>query len=345
MCLLFGFDRRGLPDGSRFGGVDTSLTLNATFGEEQPGPQGGKEVGVEIAKGDDPQGADNLDDPGAAPSQDLPPDPAAMPEESAAVAESTVEPMTDPPDEGAAVVEPAPPTEPPEELVASASAVKQPGGLAARLASSGAGAEGEGTPDGDAEAGEEGGAGGGARFGSPDGTSFFQINAQGKHFCYVVDCSNSMEEGNTIDVARKELRASLARLDTSRKFQVLFYDAELHFLQKGGDSVLQATDTNRRLARQFINSQQPTGRAMHKLALEAALQSKPDVIFFLTDGEVPELSARDLAELKSTNRRRTQINVVEFGHGAKLERNWLEQLAREHRGSYRYRDIDANQQR
>lgn len=186
------------------------------------------------------------------------------------------------------------------------------------------------------------GGGSGPRFGKSDGTSFFQVSAQGEHFFYVVDCSGSMDENNAIGVARAELMASIERLDSIKRFQVLFYDSDLHPMLNGKQDVFFATDINRTFARQFINSQQPRSGTMHRPALMTALRSAPDVIFFLTDGDTPELTARDLQDLLGTNRNNSQIHVIQFGKGAKLGgTNWLEQLAKDHRGTYRYRDVAA----
>ncbi|MDB5340935.1 MAG: von Willebrand factor type [Planctomycetaceae bacterium] len=176
--------------------------------------------------------------------------------------------------------------------------------------------------------------------GTTGSTSFFEIGAQGNLFGYVVDCSSSMEEENSIGMARAELIASLEQLEPTQRFQILFYDSELHPMTKDRQQTFHATDGHITLARQFIASQQPTSGTIHKPALLAALKLAPDVIYFLTDGETPELSERDLWELKRANRKRVQIHVVEFGIGAQLgSLDWLEQLARDHQGSYRYLDV------
>ena len=76
--------------------------------------------------------------------------------------------------------------------------------------------------------------------------------------------------------------------------------------------------------------------------MEPWLRSAPDVIFFLTDGDTPDLSQRDLKDLRDANRNNSQIHVIQFGKGAKFgATNWLEQLAKDHRGTYRYRDVTA----
>lgn len=178
--------------------------------------------------------------------------------------------------------------------------------------------------------------------GSPTtaGTSFFDISAEGNLFCYVVDSSSSMDEGGAIDVARAELMASIEQLQAKQRFQILFYDFELHPLWDRGKQTFFATEESQKLARQYILSQQTHGGTVHRPALQAALKMVPDVIYFLTDGETPELSSPDLQALKRANRRGTRIHVIQFGRGAKLESfNWLEQLARDHRGSYRYHDL------
>ena len=180
--------------------------------------------------------------------------------------------------------------------------------------------------------------------GRPDGTavgtSFFDISAEGNVFCYVVDSSSSMDQDDAIGMARDELIASLQQLQTTQRFQILFYDSELHPLTNGKQQTFSATDAHLKFASQFILSQQTSGGTVHQPALLAALKLAPDVIFFLTDGETSELCARDLQQIKQFNRRRIKIHVIQFGSGAKLGSfNWLEQLATDHRGSYRYQDI------
>jgi hypothetical protein len=108
------------------------------------------------------------------------------------------------------------------------------------------------------------------------------------------------------------------------------------------ENMFHATETNRLFARKFINNQQPDNSTLHRPALTAALRFAPDVIFFLTDGDIPELDAKDLQDLKRINANNTQINVIQFGQGPKLgPTNWLERLAKDHRGTYRYRDVDS----
>ena len=325
-CLVFGFDHATHPSGDGIGGDGRPLQLITTFSSEGSTGRPGTEL------------EDSSEDQAFALSVER---------------ESVVEIPTAPKQTEAteATVEAAQPIQPPDEPVEGL-AVPDPVAsshdrrlikrkysqlLQNEVASTRSLTEiPEGTVTGTGTATAQGGRG----TGTSAGTSFFEINATGNLFCYVVDSSSSMDEQDSIGAARNELIASLEQLKATQRFQILFYDAELHPMTNGRQQTFMATDANVRFARQFIFSQQTGGGTVHKPALQAALKLNPDVIFFLTDGETPELSYRDLWDLKQANRKRVQIHVIEFGTGAKLgSLNWLEQLSRDHRGSYRYLDV------
>ena len=173
-------------------------------------------------------------------------------------------------------------------------------------------------------------------------TTFFDIEAKGNRFVYVLDRSGSMFDHGAIRVAKEELVASLAALEQTQQFQVLFYNQSLLELADNNDkSAMQwATDINRTLARKFISGVQPDGGTDHLPALKKGLRNQPDHLFFLTDADQPILSARELHEIKTTNNGRTKIHCVEFGKGPELSAdNFLKKLARENGGTYRYRDV------
>lgn len=324
-------DRPGIPDGSS--ATQQPPQLSASFTSIEATDSASEEVAVELVAQNEtpPQQPGPLTAADAQESEPVDRDSVAMTADSqppeTTVDEGPADPL--PTDETNTIVARKPPPARRSRGIASH--------LAALLPVNNRSADNR--ADNDRLSGESESDGTGDQFGHPNGTSFFQIRAQGQHFCYVVDCSSSMEEENAIAIARAELNASLLRLKSTKRFQILFYDSELHPMVSGGRDLFSANDANRRLARQFMSGQQPNNRALHRPALLAALRSRPDVIFLLTDGQLPELSARDLYDLKANNKRRTQINVIEFGKGAKLGTNWLDQLARDHRGLYRYKDI------
>jgi hypothetical protein len=173
-------------------------------------------------------------------------------------------------------------------------------------------------------------------------TSFFDIRATGSRFVYVVDHSGSMGFYQQLQVAKRELRASLEALDATQQFQILFYNGRYTemTLRDRPPSLQWATDINKTLGVQFIGSITPDGGTDHMPALRQALSYQPDHLYFLTDADQPQLSARDLAEVRRINRNRTQIHCVEFGTQGDLGvDNFLKRLARENGGTYRYRDV------
>lgn len=173
-------------------------------------------------------------------------------------------------------------------------------------------------------------------------TSFFNIDAEGNRFVYVVDQSGSMGFYGQLRVARSELQASLQSLDSTQQFHILFYNTRYREMQLRNrePGLSWATDINRTLAGQFLRGISPDGGTDHIPALRKALNYRPEHLFFLTDADQPQLTARDLADIQRLNKGRTHIHCIEFGQGADLGLdNFLKRLARQNDGTYRYRDV------
>ncbi|MBN73665.1 MAG: hypothetical protein CME32_30800 [Gimesia sp.] len=174
--------------------------------------------------------------------------------------------------------------------------------------------------------------------------NFFDAVDSGKRFVFVMDCSGSMAapQGAPIRKARSELIASLSGLNHHQQFQIIFYNTTTRAMKhRGNDSEMPyASDINRTLARQFIQSVEPDGGTDHLPALKRALSFHPDVIFFLTDAKHPQLSSADLNEIRRLNAGKAKIHCIEFGEGFPVkEGNSLDKLARQNRGSYRYYNV------
>ncbi|HWC88787.1 MAG TPA: hypothetical protein VG433_04010, partial [Pirellulales bacterium] len=100
-----------------------------------------------------------------------------------------------------------------------------------------------------------------------------------------------------------------------------------------------ANDQNKQQARHFVEGIQAGGGTDHQAALDMALNLSPDVIFFLTDADQPEMSPGQLARIRRRSPG-TVINAIEFGQGPAFgDENFLMRLARENGGSYTYIDI------
>jgi hypothetical protein len=73
--------------------------------------------------------------------------------------------------------------------------------------------------------------------------------------------------------------------------------------------------------------------------LDLALRLRPNVIFFLTDADEPQMNADELRHVRQLNGG-TVINTIEFGMGPPAaHNNFLRQLAAENGGQHGYVDV------
>jgi hypothetical protein len=174
-------------------------------------------------------------------------------------------------------------------------------------------------------------------------TAVFGAVGEGHKFVYVFDRSGSMDGhgGAPLAAAKAELLASLAQLGQTHQFQIIFYNDKPRPFNPSGvvGRLVFAADQNKYLARKFIGSITADGATRHEEALAMALKLAPDVIFFLTDADQPQLSSKQLAEIARRNRG-TTINAIEFGYGAQSDSdNFLVRLARQNGGQHVYVDV------
>lgn len=184
-----------------------------------------------------------------------------------------------------------------------------------------------------------------AHIGGKARTQVYGLEGEGSKFVYVFDRSASMGGvGFTpLQSAKAELLASLESFDENHQFQIIFYNQQPTVMQlsnrEGG--LVWGTEQSRIQARRFSSSIAADGGTDHLPALEIALKLAPDVIFFLTDGDQPELSDNDLRRVHRLNGSEASINVIEFGRetsGGKRE-NFLTRLAAQNNGQYIYVDV------
>jgi len=186
------------------------------------------------------------------------------------------------------------------------------------------------------------GSGGGDR---PGTTSFLGIKDAGRRFVYVIDASSSMADYGAFRVAKSELLASVERLTETQQFQVVFCNsADARTLDAGRLGTFFGTDAQRLEVRLQIAGVGVDAGTDHKRAVLTALELNPDVVFYLSDGGEPFLTARDLDEIKRRNRG-SRIHCIEFGrgpislHDGQPVTNFLTRLAAQNDGQYAYRDV------
>lgn len=173
-------------------------------------------------------------------------------------------------------------------------------------------------------------------------TGIFGAQGTGSTFVYVFDRSESMT-GPPLAAAKKELIQSLQQLGTGHQFQIVFYNQTPTIFAPPGSqtsSLVFADKQNKRQAADFTNNILAAGATRHMEALKAALGLHPDVIFFLTDAEDPQLSENELEEIRKYNRG-TSINCIEFGTGLSPGGdNFLRRLARQNDGNHVYVNVN-----
>jgi hypothetical protein len=172
-------------------------------------------------------------------------------------------------------------------------------------------------------------------------TQIFGVRSRGARFVYVFDRSASME-GGLLSAAKRELIASLHQLDSRHQFQIIFYNDQpqiMPAIHGNGQRMAFADDPGKRLAADFTGGVFADGGTNHLQALAMALSLKPDVIFFLTDAEEPQMRPEELAAVRRLNRG-TQINTIEFGSGDQNPViNFLQLLAAENGGQHAYVNV------
>ncbi|MCA9008541.1 MAG: VWA domain-containing protein [Planctomycetaceae bacterium] len=175
--------------------------------------------------------------------------------------------------------------------------------------------------------------------GGPGETTFMNISGVGQSFVYIIDTSSSMA-GSRLKVAQVQLKASLRLLQPNQKFAVIFYNDEyrerLKLRRQDNSAMYFATDVNKELAGHEVDRITADRGTAHMPALIEAISLKPDVIYFLTDGDEPELSPAQLAEISRLSGSIT-IHVVKFGDGTLSSRgiSWLQRIASQSNGEYR----------
>jgi hypothetical protein len=175
-------------------------------------------------------------------------------------------------------------------------------------------------------------------------THIYGVPGEGNTFVYVFDRSSSMGIGanSLLDSAKRELLASLDDLGEENRFQIIFYNQKPDMMKLGRafSGLVFANDRSKELARRYVGSIIADGSTQHYDALMMALRLAPDVIFFLTDADEPDLRDAQFSQIHRLSGGRTSINTIEFGEGpAPRRENFLARIARENGGKYVYIDI------
>ena len=180
---------------------------------------------------------------------------------------------------------------------------------------------------GDGQAGVQALAGGGAA------TSFFGISSSGTRFAYIVDVSGSMEMQRRMRTAMRELAASIEALPDYAHFHIVLF-SDVMYVPPGQRGWTRASRGAVARVKSWLNDRSPRGGTEPAPAFEQvfALDVRPDVIFFMTDGETT-MTADFVAGLNERGKR-VVINTIAFGEPT--SQDLLRAIAYESDGTYRY---------
>ena len=154
-----------------------------------------------------------------------------------------------------------------------------------------------------------------------------------KNIVFVLDTSGSMA-GNKLTQAKKALQFCVENLNPADQFEILRFSTEAEPLFA---KLVEATDKNRQRAREFINDLKPIGGTALEEALVKALELKPDVVIFLTDGQPTIGTSRAEDILASVKRANTgNARIFCFGIGTDVNTHLLDQITAQTRAFSQY---------
>jgi hypothetical protein len=172
--------------------------------------------------------------------------------------------------------------------------------------------------------------------------SVFGIQAKGTKFVFVVDRSESTS-GGALAASKAELLHGIGPINDRQQFQVILYNEKPKIFNPTGipGRLAFGTDENKAEVRKFLSSIEADGGTDHEAALALAVRMHPDVVFLFTDGDDPQLTARQLERIDRLGPG-VVINTVQFGDGPqKVKDHFLAKLARQSGGEFKYMDVTA----
>ncbi|MDG2423055.1 MAG: hypothetical protein P8M22_03655 [Phycisphaerales bacterium] len=193
--------------------------------------------------------------------------------------------------------------------------------------------------------GQKGVSGQAALGGAGGAASFFGVSSKGERFAYIVDRSGSMAINDKLILATTELKRSVKRLPDYAQFFVVFFSSRMTPLPSWQQGWVRARphQFNRLVGWiRKINDEGGNGgtQPLSSFRRVLSLTPKPDVIFFLTDGQVQGMTAADVANL---NRKGEPSVINTIAYATNESQQLLERIAHESGGVYRFVPVRSTQ--
>jgi hypothetical protein len=172
--------------------------------------------------------------------------------------------------------------------------------------------------------------------GETPGGGFFGVQAVGNRVVYVVDSSRSMNHPHEsiaktrFGRVKLEIAYSIRRMNSEMEFFIIFFNNNA--VPMPSRKLQPALPAPKKHYLTWMANVKTGGQTDPRDALRVALLLRPDMIYFLTDGEFRSSVVRDVTKLNRF--RRTPIHT--FGLGNRSGEPMLKIIAERNGGTYRF---------
>jgi hypothetical protein len=213
------------------------------------------------------------------------------------------------------------------------------GGAGSLARGTGTGAAGgTGSGDGSGQLAPFGVPGGGGGMGPR--ASFVGVSGNARRVVYICDATGTMI-GLKFKLLQKQLYKAIDVLGSTQGFNVIFFrggDSDAEWNQPFARELVMAKPDNKQKVRQFIENFGVVGKGTNPLpALRTAFQQRPQLIYFLSDGEFNNYVGYEqvLSEVRRLNADKSvKINTIAFMSEDIKAEQALEQMAQENGGKF-----------
>ncbi|WP_437204609.1 vWA domain-containing protein [Planctomicrobium sp. SH664] len=223
-----------------------------------------------------------------------------------------------------------------QPLLASRSALAT-GALTQKVGPGTSRGNGQGTADFGRGDGKEGNG-----FGNGSGSDFFGVKGVGNNVVFVVDASRSMyyphpgPAVNRFGRVKLELLRTISQMTESQRFFIIFFNDQP--LPMPAERLMEATLSSKKRYLEWMVNVPAAKGTIPDGALLLALRLRPDVIYFLTDGNFEKRVVRSITE---ANLGRVPIHTIGFGDDVGEEH--LREIATLNSGRYKFISAEEEQ--
>jgi hypothetical protein len=140
------------------------------------------------------------------------------------------------------------------------------------------------------------------------GFTFASVGPTTRSIAFVCDASGPMCTMNKMGALKTELNRAIDQLRVVQSFSLTFFSEGAPV--KLDDHPLHATPDNKKKASEFLKNVQTSGQANPESALDLAFSQKPDLIFFLADGDFTNNDGVLLHVRLLQDKTRVKINTI-----------------------------------